>query len=229
MTERLPTVFFTLSPADLHWRDFHRHLPGKSAYLDKKIPHDNPARMRKDARQRAEAVKNHPTLMAWLFQNRVTMFLEDVLEPLWHVSDYWYRKEYQGRGSDHVHGFLWCRRERMDKGADYDLPDGRKNVDSPSVDELMKAVEEVMQAEKGERIPDDMGEYCRRIADWVAQKLKLECNHPAMYRSKWRGGENCEVPTDNVLRQTFSQMAGCRNGQRIPSADEMAANLDDAT
>ena len=207
LTGRLPTVFFTLSPADLHWRDFHRHFPGKSQYLDKKISPDDDFRMRRDARQRAESLKNYPSISAWLFNQRVRVFLSTVLKPFFNVRDYWYRKEYQGRGSDHVHGFLWVK-------------------DAPPTTLLMQAVAEVMEAEEDKPIT---GDSCRGIADWVSQRLQLECKHPQLYRSKWPGGEDSELPTENVLRKTFAQMCGCRAGHAPPSRAEQVRKLDEAT
>ena len=241
MTECLATVFFTLSPADLHWRDLHKHLPGNEAYLDKTLPHDNAVRMRKDAQQRAEALKRHPALSSWLFSERVDAFVKYVLDPLWGVRDYWWRKEYQGRGSDHVHGFLWLRdycredlnqtREDLRKTGlrdDEPLPPLPPQATVPAVGVLSDAIKEVLDTEANDGRPLT-GDSCREIANWVASRLGLEGNHPAMYRSEWRGGEDCAVPTDNVLRQTYTQMCGVSPGSPIPSRDEMLRNLDAAT
>ena len=35
-----------------------------------------------------------------------TIFREEVLEKLFCVTDYWYRYEWQHRGSGHIHGFI---------------------------------------------------------------------------------------------------------------------------
>ena len=28
---------------------------------------------------------------------------------MWNVADYWYRFEWQDRGSDHIYGFIWIK------------------------------------------------------------------------------------------------------------------------
>lgn len=40
-----------------------------------------------------------PSFVVWL----------QVVEKKFHVKDFWYRVEYQHRGSPHVHGLLWLR------------------------------------------------------------------------------------------------------------------------
>ncbi|SMY30034.1 unnamed protein product [Zymoseptoria tritici ST99CH_1A5] len=60
------------------------------------------------ARVARENLKNNPHVADAHFERRFKLFLEKVLKPKFNVVDYWYRYEYQSRGSPHVHFFLWC-------------------------------------------------------------------------------------------------------------------------
>lgn len=90
-----PTVFFTLTAADYHWPDLFRILrPG----ID---PQDINERTRK------LLMHENPATVAWFFEQRVAQFMNSFLIPFFDVGDYWYRYEWQHRGSPHVHGLLW--------------------------------------------------------------------------------------------------------------------------
>jgi hypothetical protein len=102
-----PHVFFTLSAADLQWLDLHRHMPRE---VD--TPPGDEAAAR---RQRRLALERNPHLAASYLDLRVQAMMKHVICPLFRVKDFWYRYEWQERGSGHVHGFLW-----MDGGLNVD-------------------------------------------------------------------------------------------------------------
>jgi ATP-dependent DNA helicase PIF1 len=91
----LPTAFLTLSSADYHWPDLFRLIDPDVdiASLDekkrKKLMHDNP----------------YP--VAFFFQKRCEIFINEVLTPLFKIVDLWHRYEWQWRGSGHLHGLFW--------------------------------------------------------------------------------------------------------------------------
>ena len=84
-----PTFFFTFSAADSHWPDLQRLLQNDEGATRS---------------QRAQAVIDNPHLTDWFFVQRleafVTHWFNGVLDAEW----YWYRFEYQARGSIHAHG-----------------------------------------------------------------------------------------------------------------------------
>jgi len=95
-----PALFATHSAADLQWQDLARLMPNydewKSAI---------PARRVQIARKN---LTDNPHIATWWFDKRHSLFKQMVLKLKLGISDDWERMEYQSRGSDHCHEFLWC-------------------------------------------------------------------------------------------------------------------------
>lgn len=68
---------------------------------------------------RMNDLNNNPAIAAFYFQKRWQIFFDEVIRPKFKIKDYWWRYEWQHRGSSHIHGFLWME-------------------DAPSVDTLDK-------------------------------------------------------------------------------------------
>ena len=90
----LPTVFFTLSAADLQW-------PELANLLNVGETEDSAARSR--------AVVENPCMADWFFYHRVLKFMDIFFVGILKAKDYWVRFEYQHRGSPHIHGVAWLR------------------------------------------------------------------------------------------------------------------------
>lgn len=87
-------VFFTFSAADLHWPELHDLMPQEDRSLtDREL-----------GKWRRQNLINNPHLAAWFFEKRFKLFMEKVLILKWNLVDWWYRFEWQHRGSTHVHG-----------------------------------------------------------------------------------------------------------------------------
>ncbi|KAK3926417.1 THAP domain-containing protein 11 [Frankliniella fusca] len=91
----LPTLFLTLSAADMHWPFLFKLL----------APHEDPETM--SEYKRRELIQQNPLIVDEFFLTRVETFLQEVLAPKYKVKDFWFRIEYQHRGSPHLHGLLW--------------------------------------------------------------------------------------------------------------------------
>ena len=76
----LPTAFFTLSAADLHWPEL-AHL------LDVEVPQSNAAR--------SKAVVENPCMADWFFYQRVIKFINVFYMDIMGANDYWLWFEYQ--------------------------------------------------------------------------------------------------------------------------------------
>ena len=108
-------IFFTFSAADLHWPELHKLMANND-----QVEEDD------SAKQRQQNIIENPHIATWFFNKRFENFLNDVLILQWELEDWWYRFEWQHRGSVHVHGI-------------------RKKKNAPIIDlEQMKENETVM-------------------------------------------------------------------------------------
>ena len=85
----LPTVFFTHSAADLQWPE-----------LARLICRDDPD----SSSARAKAVRENNAIANWFFHQRIKKFIDAFYVRILGATDYWFRFEWQHRGSPHVHG-----------------------------------------------------------------------------------------------------------------------------
>src|SRR2546421_4217384 len=85
-------VFFTFSAADMHWPDLHNLMPNIENSLDTETSQEATRRQHKD-------LIDNPHIAAWFFEKWFKVFFEKVLIPKWGLIDWWYRFEWQHRGS----------------------------------------------------------------------------------------------------------------------------------
>ena len=57
--------------------------------------------------RRAKLLNENPHIATWFFENRQDAFIKEVAFKHLKVVDYWFRVEFEHRGSPHIHGFLW--------------------------------------------------------------------------------------------------------------------------
>jgi helitron helicase-like protein/uncharacterized protein DUF6570/PIF1-like helicase len=93
--------FLTLSAADLHWDDLMRHLPRYNEWRDEDIS--------QRIRIARDNLRDNPHIVSFWFHHRFKTFKEVVLDRKFKIRDYWFRYEWQGRGSTHVHGVYWVQ------------------------------------------------------------------------------------------------------------------------
>ncbi|XP_028394469.1 uncharacterized protein LOC114518663 [Dendronephthya gigantea] len=126
-----PTFFFTFSAADSHWPDLQRLLQSNEGA---------------SRTERAQAVIDNPHLTDWFFMQRLQEFIKHWLQGVLDAEWFWYRFEYQARGSIHAHG---CAKLKND----------------PDIRLLRKrACKAVLEKEKeNEMSPDDFEFSCQDI------------------------------------------------------------------
>lgn len=90
----IPTVFFTHSAADHQWPELARLLTP-----------DDP----NSSSSRTKAVIENPAVSDWFFSCRIQKYIETYYVGIMNVADYWFRFEWQHRGSPHVHGVAWIQ------------------------------------------------------------------------------------------------------------------------
>lgn len=129
-----PHLFITFSAADKQWEDLHKHMPYQSD-----LPHDSP-----QARaQRTRNLNENPHIAAGYLDLRFRRFMEIVIKPLFKVKDFWYRYEWQERGSGHIHGFLWL--DDAPNPDDLDFSHLSPSSTSPDSNTPKEATEEMKQ------------------------------------------------------------------------------------
>ena len=57
--------------------------------------------------RQSQALCDNPAVADWFFYHRIQLFLRNFYINVLGVTDYWFRFEWQHRGSPHVHGLAW--------------------------------------------------------------------------------------------------------------------------
>ena len=103
----LPTWFMSLSAADTRWTDLLRIL----AKLNDGIDFSEKELENLSWQEKTKLVQKDPVTCSRYFDHRVQEFLNTVLksscEPIGKLLDYFYRVEFQQRGSPHIHMLVW--------------------------------------------------------------------------------------------------------------------------
>ena len=103
----LPTWFMSLSAADTRWTDLLKML----AKLNDGIEYSETELDKLTWQEKTKLVQKDPVTCSRYFDHRVQEFLNTILksssEPIGKVLDYFYRVEFQQRGSPHIHMLVW--------------------------------------------------------------------------------------------------------------------------
>ena len=103
----LPTWFMSLSSADTRWLDLLNML----ANLNEEVNYTKEDIDKLTWEQKIKLIQKDPVTCSRYFDHRVRQFLNTFLKsehkPLGNVTDYFYRVEFQQRGSPHIHMVVW--------------------------------------------------------------------------------------------------------------------------
>ena len=103
----LPTRFISLSAADTRWTDLLKML----AKLNDDIEYSEKEIEQLTWQEKTKLVQKDPVTCSRYFEHRVQEFLNTVMksscQPIGKVKDYFYRVEFQQRGSPHIHMLVW--------------------------------------------------------------------------------------------------------------------------
>ncbi|XP_071963919.1 uncharacterized protein [Antedon mediterranea] len=98
-----PTFFLSFSSADLRWKEIMTTLLSQTG--DQRNIDDL------EWADKCNLLKSNPVTVARMFDKRFHTFLKKVIlsetQPIGKVTDYFYRIEFQMRGSPHVHMLVW--------------------------------------------------------------------------------------------------------------------------
>ena len=103
----LPTWFMSLSAADTRWTDLLKML----AKLNNRISYTDKDIEGLTWQEKTKLVQRDPVTCSRYFDHRVQEFLNAILksncEPIGKLRDFFYRVEFQQRGSPHIHMLVW--------------------------------------------------------------------------------------------------------------------------
>ena len=103
----LPTWFMSLSSADTRWTDLLKML----ANLNNNVEYTDEQVNNLTWEQKIKLVQADPVTCSRYFDHRVHEFINSVLKsdhkPIGKLTDYFYRVEFQQRGSPHIHMIVW--------------------------------------------------------------------------------------------------------------------------
>ena len=114
----LPTVFFTHSAADTQWPELAKLI----------CPNDQHSSSSRNA-----AIADNPAIADWFFAHRIDKFIDAFYIGILGATDYWFRFEWQHRGSPHIHGIAWFP----------NAPDVEKLLATEDDSDLIAAVEDI--------------------------------------------------------------------------------------
>ena len=114
----IPTWFSSFSSADLRWDDLIGTIlrqQGKNCKIEDL-----------SWEEKNEVLRSNPVTVARMFDHRFHCFLRKVImspaEPIGPVKDFFYRIEFQQRGSPHTHCLFWIKdAPKLDQDPDYDV------------------------------------------------------------------------------------------------------------
>ena len=103
----IPTWFISLSSADTQWRDLLKIL----STLNENVNYTDEHIENLSWEQKIKLIQKDPVTCSRYFEHRVQQFITLVLKsehlPLGKLTDYFYRVEFQQRGSPHIHMIVW--------------------------------------------------------------------------------------------------------------------------
>ena len=157
----IPTWFCSFSAAETKWKDLLRvlgKLVNDKIYSDSDI--DNLTWFEKN-----ELIKSDPVTCARYFDFRLQMFLNKVLrheiEPIGKIKDFFFRIEFQQRGSPHVHILFWV--------------DRAPKLGLDTKEEIGSFIDKYVTCKKNAKIPDLVNYQTHRHARTCRKKGKSIC------------------------------------------------------
>ena len=130
-----PHFFFTLSAADEFWPEMYEILNPSFDWKN--------ASEREIRKEKRRLFRDNPDDFAYFFKFKVQWFFKNVLKKSLDVVEFFYRVEFQHRGSPHIHGIVWVRFAPDMSG----LGQPPEKVDKKQVEEVEKFFSKFISAQ----------------------------------------------------------------------------------
>lgn len=158
----IPTWFCTFSAAETKWHSLLRclwRLQKKKEPTDDDINSMNWIDI-------CKLIKSDPVTCSRYFDHRFQVFIRDVLkdrsQPIGEIADFFYRVEFQQRGSPHIHMLIWVNNAPQFK-------EGQKNED------VISFIDEHATCEKNKNIPTLVNYQTHRHARTCRKRGRAVC------------------------------------------------------
>lgn len=198
----IPSLFFTLSSADIQWPEFRE-------IILQQFPNDVNLTQQ-------QLVNKHPLTVDRLFAIRVEAFLDTMFgTDGWDVQDYYYKVEYQHRGSPHVHGMVWLKLNPLENAK---VPDDEQYVVDYIdllVCEQLYAVSDPLNAPRkpASILLSDTMDLVEDLKNMVGNvQQHSTCNDGCLRTSERTGEKYCRYGFPKVS-QPFTQWAKSADGR----------------
>ena len=117
-----PTWFCSFSAAETRWS----HLLKTLGRIVEKKEYTDDETKQMTWEQKSDLIQKDPVTCARNFDHMVQLFICDVLKsnvmPIGEIADYFYRVEFQQRGSPHIHGLFWVKEApQYEKSSDEEI------------------------------------------------------------------------------------------------------------
>ena len=193
-----PTWFLTLNPNIKGWTELHDLYTER---LETDVDETNIE----------EAIAQDPVVFSRFWKQRVTAFFKNVLlrkeGPLGNVTHYFYRTEYQHRGTQHVHCVLWTDK-RPTKDADpSEVAEFIDNHITARMPDPVKEKELHDLVEQHQKHWDKHSKTCRRKVRMGRRVLTTRCRfgfpRPALRRTAvWNNEKKQKIP--GIVNRAYS-------------------------
>ncbi|XP_056598318.1 uncharacterized protein LOC130416992 [Triplophysa dalaica] len=232
----LPSFFASFSSADLRWPELMQTIARQEGC---ETPIDE-----LDWSERCGMLKRNPVIAARMFDHRFHCFLKDVImspaQPIGKVIDYFYRVEFQQRGSPHTHCLFWVENApQVDKDDDKDVVafvDQYVTCEMPSEeDELYEIVSSVQQhSKRHSKTCRKKGTVCRfnfprppSKNTFITRSSNTDKDKKGADDKKHENTNNCKEISSEVAESILKQVKECllNSDAVFDSVDSMFAYL----
>ena len=203
--DQMPTLFYTMSAAEMHWNWLHKLFDQRVEYLDLAGMDE-----RRIMRLRGEAVAKNPGKVAWAFDHMAKKWHVDVLYKVCGWEEHFMRMEFaQSRGMTHSHCLGLVRSAPTISHLEEALREIQPPVPPiPAPGDPSAAVPTEGGARPVQQSNPEGGPRCREIFDWVEGHLGVSAWHPTHNKADWPPpeGQNAGPPPVNHLRLGFHEI-----------------------